>query len=176
MEKFSRLTCALFSLCMFSAGIAAKQPVEFPEMRIASDAEQWQARSIASKDGYLEGLCNGLGNSNQNKIAELFCNDAPPSGKTKRAYRFCGIRAGDPTKAIAIADQFYSNTDHSDLAAWVLVASYNDQSCGENLIKSRMSSMQKKFKCHRMAANMLNPAYSPEAQRKQIEFCNSLDK
>jgi hypothetical protein len=170
-----RIACSLMLACLqLGSEVSAKRVAPPDELRIGSSSEFWNARSLDSN--YLEGLCDGLGSNAQFMLGELSCSDALPVKGRSRKYRFCGVRVGDPEQATNYFNEFYRSSEHSDLAPWMAVAAFNDKVCGENIITSRMSKIQAQSKCNRKAANMYEEGVSPEARKKQQEYCASLAK
>lgn len=125
---------------------------------IGSAAQLWKQRTTESKQGYLQGVCEGLQYMPGSDIGDSFCESADQIQKKidlrrDLAYKFC-MAVYDRQRGIKYFDHFYSQAKHSDVPSWAAVASFNDKACGTDTVSKQIPKIQASGKCHREMANM----------------------
>ena len=160
------LLCCLVLLSL--AALADPQ-----DIHVGSQAALWGQRTPVQKVAFLEGMCEGLAGQGRSKLSDLSCGSSFTAGG---GTRFCFLVHSDsPTRAVAYVDRFYSERTQTEVPLWAVVAAYNDKSCKEDTITSKLPQMQKRNECIRQAANMLaSPGVSSAARQAQEAHCEAL--
>lgn len=155
------------SAIAWSAVVA--QPLE---NRVGSEAEIWNHRDTIQKTAFLEGVCEGFAVQDPLKLSALTCESLTDGGGT----RFCYLVASDrPTRAVAFVDRFYAEKTQTEIPLWAVVATYNDKTCKEDNVTSKLHVMQKRNACMRQEINMsASPGVSAGALRAQRAYCDTL--
>ncbi len=160
-------------IACFLAIVTIQAPAqELPQ--IGSSAELWAQRTAKGKVTYLEGVCEGLDAFQQYALGELFCS----ASQVPLKGRFCLlVNTRDGKDAVAYVDRFYRNRQQTDIPIWAVIGTYNDDSCSENVVTSRLPKMQKILECRRQSISMArNQGVASEAIKAQQAHCKDLEQ
>ncbi len=139
------------------------------EVYIGSVAELWEQRSSDEKLAYLDGMCDGLKETGRREIAGWTCSSDLTANK---AFRFCGLDRATGSKFVTT---FLADKKQSEVDIAAIAAAYNDRTCKENNVTSKIRSIHDRAACFRQYSNM-GTATSPEARSKQLQHCNTLQR